>query len=89
MKRLVILLLIAAIMAGKSPVKKDEYKTLTAIATDKNKFTVNDETIILYNENELIINETYVLLVDPVNDNEVLNYIDLETFELNNHVFIK
>ena len=81
-----------AFLLSWSSVPKTEtgYIKIYAIATAPNVFTLDDDsTIILYAENNLMINETYILLVDPVNDNEVLNYIDLETFELNNHEFLK
>ena len=66
------------------------YIKIDAIATAPNVFTLDDDsTIILYAENNLMINETYIILVDPINDNEILNYCDLETYELNNHEFVK
>ena len=93
-KRMILLLFFVAIQAGKNhaaQIKTDtDIITVQAVATSSNVFTLDDDsTIILYAENNLIINETYVLLVDPVNDNEVLNYCDLETYELNNHEFVK
>lgn len=91
MKKLMILLCLAlAIMTGNTNTLTNDYKIITATADTTNSFILDDGSIItLYNDDTLILNETYVLLIDPVNDNEILNYDDLETYELNNHEFIK
>lgn len=91
MKKLMILLCLAlAIMTGNTNTLTNDYKIITATADTANSFILDDGSIItLYNDDTLILNETYVLLIDPVNDNEILNYDDLETYELNNHEFIK
>lgn len=91
MKKLMILLCLAlAIMTGNTNTLTNDYKIITATADTANSFILDDGSIItLYNGDTLILNETYVLLIDPVNDNEILNYDDLETYELNNHEFIK
>ena len=88
MKRIIALLFIAALMAGQNAQKAKEtanesYIYRSAVATSSDVLTLDDgETIRLYNGDRLIIDETYILLLDPVNDNELLNYTDLETYEL-------
>lgn len=88
MKRIIALLFIASLMAGQNAQKAKEtanegYIYRSAVATSSNVLTLDDgETIRLYNGDRLIIDETYILLLDPVNDNELLNYTDLETYEL-------
>ena len=75
-------------MAGQNAQKAKEtanegYIYRSAVATSADVLTLDDgEQIRLYNGDRLIIDETYILLLDPVNDNELLNYIDLETYEL-------
>ena len=74
-------------MAGQNAKKaaeaNDGYIYRSAVATSSDVFTLDDgEQIRLYNGDHLIIDETYILLLDAVNDNELLNYIDLETYEL-------
>ena len=87
---MILLCLAIAIMTGNTNTLTNDYKIITATADTENSFILDDGSIItLYNDDTLILNETYVLLIDPVNDNEILNYNDLETYELNNHVFLK
>ena len=85
MKRFLILLSIAAFMAGQNAKKATEtgYKYIEAVATSADVLTLDDgEQIQLYNGNLLSVSETYVVMLDPLNDNELLNYWDLETYEL-------
>ena len=86
MKRIIVLF-IASFMAGQNAKKAEEanegYIYRSAVATSSDVLTLDDgETIRLYNGDRLIIDETYILLLDPVNDNELLNYTDLEIYEL-------
>lgn len=92
-KRMILLLFFAAIQAGKNhttQIKADpDIITVRAVATSSNVFTLeNGKEIKVYND-VLQANETYVLTIDLINDYEPIDYIDLETFELNNHEFLK
>lgn len=75
-------------MAGQNAQKaketaNEDYIYRSAVATSSDVLTLDDgETIRLYNGDRLIIDETYILLLDPMNDNELLNYTDLEAYEL-------
>ena len=88
MKRFLMLLTIAAFMAGQNATNKQQnetggYKYIEAVATSAAVLTLDDgEQIQLYNGDLLSVSETYILMVDPLNDNELLNYWDLETYEL-------
>lgn len=87
MKRIIALLALASFLAGQNakntPPAGDGYKELAAVATSADVLTLDDgEQIRLYNGDRLSIDETYILLLDPVNDDELLNYWDLETYEL-------
>ncbi len=87
MKRIIALLALASFLAGQNakntPPAGDGYKELAAVATSADVLTLDDgEQIRLYNGDRLSIGETYILLLDPVNDDELLNYWDLETYEL-------
>lgn len=60
----------------------DGYKKIEVVATSSSTFrTPEGSTIRIYN-NDLMQNETYVILIDTLNDNEVLDYYGLETAEL-------
>lgn len=89
MKRIIILLAIASFMAGhnakNAPAVGDGYINRAAVATSSNVLTLEDgQQIRLYNGDRLTVGETYILLIDKFNDNELLNYTDLETYELEN-----
>ena len=89
MKRIIALLALASFLAGQNAKKAAEqatetgYKYIEAVATSADVLTLDDgEQIQLYNGDLLSISETYILMIDPLNDNELLNYWDLETYEL-------
>ena len=87
-KRMILLLFFVAIQAGKNhtaQIKADpDIITVQAVATSSNVFTLeNGKEIKVYND-VLQVNETYILTLDLINDYEPINYIDLETFELEN-----
>ena len=87
MKRIIALLAIASIMAGQNsknaPTAGDGYKNIIAVATSADVLTTEDgQKIKLYNNDVLSVGETYILLIDKYNDNELLNYTDLESYEL-------
>ena len=88
MKKIIAFLASFAIMtAHTAPATSDEYREAEAVATAADVLTLDDgEQIRLYNGDRLSIGETYILLLDPVNDDELLNYWDLETYELNNFI---
>ena len=76
-------------MAGSNATKTQPenlgYIYREAVATSADVLTLDDgETITLYNGDRLSVDETYILLLDPVNGFELLNYWDLETYELQN-----
>ena len=80
-------------MAGQNATNKQQkqietgYKYIEAVATSADVLTLDDgEQIQLYNGDLLSVSETYILMIDPLNDNELLNYWDLETYELNNFI---
>lgn len=88
MKRLVILLFIAAFTAGKNHAIQNtpEFITVPAVATSSDCFTLeNGKEIKVYNDT-LQVNETYIITLDIVNDFEPINYIDLEVYELENGI---
>lgn len=71
--------------AHTAPATGDGYREAEAVATAADVLTLDDgEQIRLYNGDRLSVGESYILLLDPVNDNELLNYWDLETYELKN-----
>lgn len=89
MKRIIALLAIAPIMAGQNaknaPTAGDGYKNIIAVATSADVLTTEDgQKIKLYNGDTLSTGETYILLIDLYNDGELLDYTDLETYELTN-----
>ena len=89
MKRIIALLAIASIMAGQNsknaPAAGDGYKNIIAVATSADVLTLDDgQKIKLYNGDKLCTGETYILLIDVYNDGEMLDYIDMETYELEN-----
>lgn len=89
MKRIIALLAIASIMAGQNsknaPTAGDGYKNIMAVATSADVLTTEDgQKIKLYNGDTLSTGETYILLIDLYNDGELLDYTDLETYELTN-----
>lgn len=92
-KRMILLLFFVAIQAGQNhtaQIKADpDIITVRAVATSSNVFTLeNGKEIKVYND-VLQVNETYILTLDLINDYEPIDYIDLETFELNNYEFLK
>lgn len=86
MKKIIALLAIASIMAGQNaPAAGDGYKNIIAVATSADVLTTEDgQKIKLYNGDTLSTGETYILLIDEYNDRELLDYIDMETYELEN-----
>ena len=86
MKKLIALLVTAAIFSLQAiPAAGDGYINRAAVATSSNVLTLEDgQQIRLYNNDVLLVGETYILLIDKYNDNELLNYTDLETYELEN-----
>ena len=88
MKRIIALLALASFLAGQNakntPPAGDGYREAEAVATAADVLTLdNGETIRLYNGDRLTVGETYILLLDDLNDGELLNYTDIETYELN------
>lgn len=85
MKKIIALLASIALMtAHTAPATGDGYREVEAVATAADVLTLDDgETIRLYNGDRLSIGETYILLIDDLNDGELLNYTDIETYELN------
>lgn len=88
MKRIIALLALASFLAGQNaknaPRTGDGYREAEAVATAADVLTLdNGETIRLYNGDRLTVGETYILLLDDLNDGELLNYTDIETYELN------
>ena len=83
MKRIIILLFIAAIMAGHNTEnRKDTFLYVPAVATAPQVFRTDDgREIRIYND-VLQVGETYYLYVNAADLDEVLNYKDLETIEL-------
>ena len=89
MKKIIALLTIASIMAVQNsknvPTAGDGYKNIMAVATSADVLTTEDgQKIKLYNGDTLSTGETYILLIDVYNDYELLDYIDMETYELEN-----
>lgn len=84
MKKIIAFIASFAIMtAHTAPATGDGYREAEAVATAADVLTLDDgEQIRLYNGDRLSVGESYILLLDPVNDNELLNYWDLETYEL-------
>ena len=69
------------------PKTENGYIKIDAIATAPDVFTLPDGTTIKIYNDVLQQNESYILLIDTINDNEILNYWDLETYELENNIF--
>ena len=91
MKRIIALLALASFLAGQNakntPPAGDGYKELAAVATSADVLTLDDgRQIQLHNGDRLSIGETYILLVDEYNDGEMLDYIDIETIELDKNL---
>ena len=86
MKKLIALFVTVAIFAVQAiPAAGDGYKNIMAVATSADVLTLDDgQKIKLYNGDTLRTGETYILLIDLYNDGELLNYTDLETYELTN-----
>ena len=86
MKKLIALLVTAAIFSLQAiPAAGDGYKNIMAVATAADTLTTDDgRQIRLYNGDTLSKGETYILLIDVYNDFEMLDYIDLEIYELEN-----
>lgn len=85
MKKIILIFAALALLAGSRPavLNDDGYKTVDAVATAADVLTLEDgENIKLYNDNTLIIKESYKVLIDTINDGEILNYWDLEVYEL-------
>jgi hypothetical protein len=85
MKKIIALLASIALMtAHTAPATGDGYREAEAVATAADVLTLdNGETIRLYNGDRLTVGETYILLLDDLNDGELLDYTDIETYELN------
>lgn len=83
MKRLVLLLFIAAIMAGNNAEKrKDVFLYVPAVATAPQVFTTDDgREIRIYND-VLQVGETYFLYINAMDPDEIIDYKDMEVFEL-------
>ena len=89
MKKIIALLTIASIMvvqnSKNAPTAGDGYENIMAVATSADVLTTEDgQKIKLYNGDTLSTGETYILLIDVYNDYELLDYIDMETYELEN-----
>ena len=86
MKKLIALFVTAAIFAVQAiPAAGDGYKNIMAVATSADVLTLDDgRKIKLYNGDTLSTGETYILLIDVYNDGEILDCIDMETYELAN-----
>ena len=82
----IILAFILACFCSSSPAANtgDGYKTVEAVAISVDTFRLSDGSEIKIYNDTLQVNESYVLLVDTINDFEVLDYNDIETVELNN-----
>ena len=76
MKRIIVLLFLALLFTA----DKRAPETLTGAAIAKNAVDV-DGVIYIINDNDLMINETYVL---QVYGGRVLRCVDLEIYELEN-----
>jgi hypothetical protein len=82
MKKILAFVLACFCSASAAPAVSDGYKELFVIATAPDVFMLPEgSTIQIYND-VLMVNETYIILIDVYNDNEILNYFDLETYEL-------
>ena len=89
-KRFIILLFIVAFQAGKNHNLQNTINTdviqVYGVATASDCFTLeNGKQIKVYNDT-LQVNETYIIILDIVNDYEPINYIDLEVYELENGI---
>lgn len=82
MKKILAFVLACFCSASAASAAGDGYKELFVTATAPDAFTLPEgSTIQIYND-DLMVNETYIILIDVYNDNEILNYFDLETYEL-------
>ena len=85
MKRIIALLFIASIMAGRNAAaenKNDVLLYVPAVATSEQVFTTDDgREIRIYND-VLQVGETYYLLINAMDPDEIIDYKDLETIEL-------
>ena len=85
MKRIITLLFIASIMAGRNAAQTapdPDIIQVPAVATSSDCFTLDDgKTIRVYND-ILQVGESYIVTLDIVNDYEPIEYKDLETIEL-------
>ena len=86
MKKILILLFIAAFTVGQkydgpAPVS-DGYTYLSAVATAADVFKLDDGTEIKIYNDRLQVGKTYFLYVHTADKSEILDYIDLETYEL-------
>ena len=91
MKRIIILLALASFLAGQNAKNAqpagDGYKEAEAVATSADVLTLDDgRQIQLHNGDRLSIGETYILLLDELNDGELLDYSDIETIELDKNL---
>lgn len=87
MKRIIALLALASFLAGQNAKNAqttgDGYRTAEAVATSADVLTLeNGEQIQLHNGDRLSIGETYILIIDAYNDNELIDYSDIEVYEL-------
>lgn len=82
MKKILAFVLACFCSASAASAAGDGYKEIIATAAAPDAFTLPEgSTIQIYND-VLMVNETYIILIDVYNDNEILNYFDLETYEL-------
>lgn len=84
MKRIIALLALASFLAGQNAkTTGDGYRAAEAVATSADVLTLeNGEQIQLHNGDRLSIGETYILIIDAYNDNELIDYSDIEVYEL-------
>lgn len=86
LKRLFLLLCFVAYRAGENfavqSVPDPDIIQVPAVATSSDCFTLDDgKTIRVYND-VLQVGESYIVTLDIINDLEPINYMDLETYEL-------
>lgn len=83
MKKIIAFILACFCSVAPAPKVGDGYKKLEVVATAPDAFTLPEgSTIKIYNNDVLQVNESYVLLIDTYNDYEILDYVDLETYEI-------
>jgi hypothetical protein len=85
MKKIIACFFAFLLSLSSVPETGNGYIKIDAIATAPDVFTLPDGSTIKIYSDVLQLNESYILLIDTLNDNEVLNYWDFETYELNNY----